>query len=98
MFLQQLAQQRPDWETQNMFMTRFLFATAICLMLNGLPEAQAGVIDIGSRRELFVDRHLIDRLEGVTLKLHSPQLTPRAPGSFRGAYNTVIKDGRLYRR
>ena len=44
-----------------------------------------------------MDPHLIDRLEGVTLN-STPQLTPRAPGSFRGAYNTVIKDGRLYRR
>ena len=28
--------------------------------------------EIGSRRELFVDRFLIDRLEGVDLKLHEP--------------------------
>ena len=28
--------------------------------------------EIGSRRELFVDRFLIDRLEGVELKLHEP--------------------------
>ncbi len=64
MFLQQLAQQRPDWETPNTFMTRFLFTTAICLMLNGLPEAQAGVID---------------QPEGVTLKLHSPKSLPGPP-------------------
>ncbi len=67
-------------------------------MLNGLPEAQVGVIDIGSRRELFVDR----KPHRPTGRRHPetplPQLTPRAPGSFRGAYNTVIKDGRLYRR
>jgi len=30
-------------------------------------------IDIGSRRELFVDHYLIDQLDGVALKLHPPQ-------------------------
>jgi hypothetical protein len=29
-------------------------------------------IDIGARRELFVDRYLIERLDGVWLKLHEP--------------------------
>ena len=30
------------------------------------------VIDIFSRRELFVDQYLIDRMEGTELKLHHP--------------------------
>ena len=81
-----------------MLTIRFLVAIAIYLLTTGVHGVQAGVIDIGSQRELFVDRYLIDRLEGATLKLHSPQLTPLAPGSFRGAYSTVIKDGDLYRR
>jgi len=29
-------------------------------------------INIGTRRELFVDNHLIDKLDGVSLKLHEP--------------------------
>ena len=29
-------------------------------------------INIGSRRELFVDDYLIDNLDGLTLKLHEP--------------------------
>ena len=33
---------------------------------------EPGVIDIGSRRELFVDDHLIARQSGVELKLHKP--------------------------
>ncbi len=41
-------------------------------------------IDIGSRRELFVDHHLIDQLNGVSLKLHSPQSRgPAAPMTKR---------------
>jgi hypothetical protein len=30
-------------------------------------------LDLGTRRELFVDRYLIERLEGVDLRLHAPQ-------------------------
>ena len=60
-------------------------------------------IDVGSRRELFVDKHLVGRLDGTRLVLHRPQ--PRevalecdqpwegqAPG-----YVTVFQDGKLYR-
>ena len=38
------------------------------------PAAGEEPIDIGSRRELFVDSHLIDRLKGASLKLHRPHL------------------------
>ena len=31
------------------------------------------LVDIGSNRELFVDRHLIDQLKGTRLKLHHPR-------------------------
>ena len=61
------------------------------------------VVDIGSRRELFVDAALIGKLDGVERKLHHP--TPRevaithdAPWEGAGSgYHTVIKDGDLYR-
>jgi len=62
-----------------------------------------GYIDIGARRELFVDCHLIDHLDGVRLRLHSPRdegpvLKFDAPweGPFCG-YVTVIKDRDKYR-
>ena len=64
-------------------------------------------IDIGSRRELFVDRHLIARATDVRLQLHEPRdegsvLTFDRPYEGPGAgYSTVIKDGdefRLYYR
>lgn len=55
-------------------------------------------IDIGPRRELFVDRHLIERLDGARLVLHRPQprevvmrfdkpWESRSPG-----YTTIIPD------
>jgi hypothetical protein len=54
-------------------------------------------------RELFVDHHLIDRLEGATLRLHEPQPAGTAIAYDRPwegrycAYITVLKDGETYR-
>ncbi|MFO0878170.1 MAG: exo-alpha-sialidase [Gemmataceae bacterium] len=60
------------------------------------------VRDIGSRRELFVDRYLIERLENTTLRLHEPRPTPpMTEPADNMEYGTVIKDGdhfRLYTR
>ena len=60
-------------------------------------------IDIGDRRELFVDRFLLDRLDGVELRLHSP--TPRevvmvCDAAWEGSgcgYETVFRDGPIIR-
>jgi len=41
---------------------------------SGGPTREAIMtLDIGSRRELFVDHHLIERLDGAGLKLHEPR-------------------------
>ena len=68
-----------------------------------LVAESAGVIDIGSRRELFVDRHLTDRWEGATLRLQQPvdagpvlKFDRPWEGLFCG-YGTVIHDGDTYR-
>ena len=56
------------------------------------------VRDIGARRELFVDRFLIDRLENVTLRLHEPRLAPAmTEPADNMEYGTVIRDGDLFR-
>ena len=61
-------------------------------------------LEIGSRLELMVDEHLVDRLTGgATLRLHKP--TPREVSIVHDApwegnscsYHTVFKDGELYR-
>ena len=58
----------------------------------------ANVQDISSRRELFVDRYMIDRLDNATLKLHEPQLAPAMTEPADNLeYGTVIKDGELFR-
>ncbi len=49
-------------------------------------------LDLGSRRELFIDRHLIDTLTDTRFTLHEPHLEPRSIG-FKGDYLTIIQDG-----
>ena len=83
-----------------------VFVALIVTAENALAEqpSSQGTLDIGSRLELFVDDYLIDSMEGVRLKLHSPQ--PReialsfADVRWEGLvsfYPTVMKDGYLYR-
>lgn len=64
---------------------------------------RADIIDIGSRRELFVDGLLIDELHNVRQQLHHPEREGIAlafdkpwEGNW-SAYPTVIKDGDLWR-
>ena len=60
-------------------------------------------VDIGTRRELFVDGHMIGSLDGVERRLHHP--VPRetvivhdAPWEGAGSgYHSVIHDGDVYR-
>jgi hypothetical protein len=62
------------------------------------------VIDIGSRRELFVDDHLIEQLRGrAELRLHHPRprevvIVHDEPWEGTGSgYHSIFKDGELYR-
>lgn len=60
-------------------------------------------IDLGDRRELFVDTFLVQELNGLKLKLHQPRNEGPAirfndPWDRDGSsYATVINDDRLYR-
>lgn len=62
-----------------------------------------GIVDIGSRRELFVDEYLIEKLHNARRVLHHP--TPREISLARNkpwegnssGYTTVFQDGDLYR-
>ena len=78
-------------------------ALVLSLIVTGLQAADPEVIDIGGRRELFVDGHLIERMDGAKLRLHRP--TPREiavvhdqpwEGKSSG-YKTVFKDDDRYR-
>ena len=84
-------------------MIRYL--VLLSLLLTSTSQAQkAKPIDIGSRRELFVDKTLLDTFHGkARLKLHHPipreiALTFDKPweGNTSG-YATVFQDGKIYR-
>lgn len=68
-----------------------------------LLVANGEVVDIGSRRELFVDRLLIDSMRGVELRLHEPReegTVLRFDEPWEGihcGYSTMIKDGGRFR-
>ena len=60
-------------------------------------------LDVGSRRELFVDHYLVERLEGAGLRLRGPRregVAIRLDDPWEGplsGYFTVIDDGERYR-
>jgi hypothetical protein len=68
------------------------FAIAVCGFLAASVQA-AEPIEIGSRRELFVDRTLVGELKNVVLKLHEPQLAEPLTKDARphGHYATVLR-------
>lgn len=73
------------------------------LWANKLSESTNPPLDIGSRWELMVDHHLIERMDGVDLKLHEPRHAGTAlkfDDSWdrdSSNYATVIEDKGLYR-
>lgn len=82
--------------------------TLVLLVVMGLlckhSSAQNGpVLDLGSKRELFVDRYLVEQTTNVAFRLHHPHnegpvlyFSNPWEGNF-SAYGTVIKDAGLYR-
>src|SRR5260370_41791007 len=69
--------------------------------LAGACSAQ--VVDIGSRRELFVDRYLLEDLKSTRLELQKPVdrgTVVKYDKPWEGAfskYSTIIHDGARYR-
>ena len=83
---------------QALVLLHALFACAAAASLTAAePEKESEQIRLGSRLELFIDRYLMDKLEGAILKMHSPQPVPLSATPIKGYYMTVIKDGNLYR-
>lgn len=81
-----------------------LVASGLLVVWGILPTpSPAEPIAIGSRRELFVDQSLIDKMDGARLRLHRP--TPQEVSLERNepwegnvsGYTTVFQDGGLYR-
>ena len=60
--------------------------------------APSVVREIWDRRELFVDRYLVDRMSNLGLKLQEPKLAPAmAEPADHMEYGTIIQDGSLFR-
>jgi hypothetical protein len=79
-------------------------ALGLSMMALSLNLAAAEAIDIGSRRELFVDDFMIGKLSGkAEQRLHHPQareivMVHDAPWEGSGSgYHSVFRDGDLYR-
>jgi hypothetical protein len=73
-------------------------------LLSILVLLSTSPIDIGTRRELFIDTHLIDRLEGqAEQRLHRPipreiVLVHDAPWEGTGSgYHSIFQEGVGYR-
>ncbi len=80
-----------------------LFALAGVVLAVGARAQEGQAVEIGTRRELFVDHALIEKLDGTRLVLHRPRqegivLRFDRPweGPFSG-YSTLIQDGRRLR-
>lgn len=83
--------------------SKTIASVVLLLSVFAMPLTATDPIAIDSRRELFIDHHLIGSLNGVRLVLHRPQ--PREivfefdqpwEGLYSG-YETVLKDGETYR-
>ncbi len=76
---------------------------AVLTTATSLVAQDGSTVDIGMRRELFVDRALLESMEGCELRLKEPrdegialQLNSPWEGRFSG-YTTVIQDGNRFR-
>lgn len=77
----------PRWTSQ---LLAVVLITIVCV---NAAIVAAQPVEIGSRRELFVDRSLIESMNGVALRLHRPvkTLRPKSPLPEK-YYFTVLKD------
>ncbi len=81
----------------------FCVAHAVVIAALATAEQHELPIELGSRRELFVDPYLIERFEGTSLRLHPPQpreiaISCDAPWEgLAPGYPTVFQDGARFR-
>jgi hypothetical protein len=71
--------------------------------LTAFASDDGSVTSLGSRRELFVDTHLVDATSGVELRLHQPtpkEIVMHHDRPWEGnqcLYYTIFRDGPIYR-
>ena len=77
--------------------------TTILLLLSVTTAQENSTISIGSKRELFIDTHLIETLSGVRLELHAPtpkEIVLHHDKLWEGNgcnYYSIFRDGDIYR-
>jgi hypothetical protein len=82
---------------------KFSIASLVLASFMACASFAVDATAVGSRRELFVDDALIERMEGAELRLHHPEpreiaLVHDAPWEGSGSgYHSVFKDGERYR-
>lgn len=81
---------RRDWLKSAALLPSLAFTSPWLSRLNAAAPAPPQPLDIGSRRELFMDRFLIERLDNLSQKLHDPQASSpddrarQRPGIWHG--------------
>lgn len=83
------------------FRSLLLFTLGAAAVNSLAGDERTVPVDIGSRRELFVDDLLIGTRDGTELRMHQPHRLRRMPPRPFGHYATVLQDGnklRLYYR
>jgi hypothetical protein len=86
-----------------LFRTALGFVCTVVAVSASRADDPAGVVELGTRRELFVDRHLIDQMEGTELRLQQPRpagsiLKIERPWEGNHNFGTGVfrHDGRYY--
>lgn len=88
-------------QTCQIVVSLFIVSSAVCH--HGHVALAAEPVDIGSRREIFVDRHLIDPLSTATLRMHEPRdegIALKFDQPWEGphaGYVTILRDSDRFR-
>ena len=70
--------------------------TLVLTLLCSAAVAQEPTIQLGSRRELFIDQHLIEKLDNVRLHLHEPRDEGIVLAGKTVRLRFVLKDADLF--
>lgn len=75
-----------------------IIASALWVSILVAQAAKAEPVDLGSRLELFVDQHLVEKTENIDFVMHPPVRQPMAKNPLPVRHMvTVLKDGDRYR-
>lgn len=93
----------PTRQTGSRAVLGFCSLVLTFLLMGGATGRQNCPLDIGSKRELFIDTHLIEAMSGVRLEMHSPmpkEIVMHLDKLWEGNgcnYYSIFQDGNIYR-